>query len=373
MIEIIQQNPTIQFIKNHSIVTCALIACFLAMVYWGLIASDRYISEAHVIIQNTDLVGTESFDFSSLISDSGAKNSPDQLLLRDYLLSLDMLKKLDKDLDLRSHYSDSSKDIFSRMWLKDDTLEEFYEYYLTRVAIEFDDYSGILVIKAQAFSPKIAHDIAAILVQEGELFMNTMAKSLAEEQVRFLENELVTLTDSTMDARQKVLNFQNKYGLVSPQSTVENVSTIVNKMEAELSQLQTKRAAMLSYLMPKSPNINELNIQINAIEKQLAKEKDKLTSPNKNTLNRTIEEYQRLQMNAEFAQEIYKTALISLEKGRFEASRTLKKMSILQKPNLPEYPLEPSRLYNTAVFVIITLLVSGIVNLLLAIIRDHQD
>lgn len=373
MIEIIKQNPTVRFIKNHPIVAGALTACILAIVYWGIVASDRYISEAHVIIQNTDLVGTESFDFSALIGDSGAKNNPDQLLLRDYLLSVDMLKKLDKDLDLRSHYSDSSKDIFSRMWSTDDTMEEFYDYYLTRVSIEFDDYSGVLIIKAQAFNPKMAHDIAAILVQEGEQFMNAMAKSLAEEQVRFLETELVNLTDSTMEARQQVLNFQNKYGLVSPQTTAENVSTIVNKMEAELSDLQTKRAAMLSYLMPNSPNINELNIQIKAIEKQLAKEKDKLTSPSKNTLNRTIEEYQRLQMNAEFAQEIYKTALISLEKGRFEASRTLKKMSILQKPNLPEYPLEPSRLYNTVVFIIVTLLVSGIINLLLAIIRDHQD
>jgi capsular polysaccharide transport system permease protein len=373
MIERIQQNPVLVLCKKHPIFAAGIVASILATFYWGLIASDRYISEAHVIIQSTDLVGTESVDLSSLISDSGAQNRPDQLLLRDYLMSLDMLKTLDKELDLRSHYSDSSIDIFSRMWFKDESLEKFYEYYLSRVSVEFDDYAGILVIKAQAFNPKMAHAIATILVNEGEQFMNSLAKDLASEQVQFLEKELIKLTQDTMDARQKVLNYQNQHGLVSPQSTAENVSGIVNKLEGELSTLQTKRAAMLSYLMPNSPNISELNMQIAAVEKQLTKEKSKLTSPNKKTLNRTIEEYQRLQMNAEFAQEIYKTALVGLEKGRFEASRTLKKMSILQTPSLPEYPLQPRRIYNTVVFILLALLLAGIAHLLTAIIRDHKD
>ena len=359
--------------NQQLVFTCALIASLLAIVYWGIIASDRYISEAHVIIKSTDLVGSQSVDLSGLLGNTGTNDKPDQLLMRDHLLSVDMLKKLDKELKLREHYSNPKFDFFSRMAAKDVSLEEFYEYYLLRVSVEFDDYSGVLVINAQAFDAKMAHAIAAMLVREGELFMNLMARSLAQEQVEFLENELEKITQNTMAARQKVLNFQNLHGLASPQSEAENVTGIVNKLESSLSELQTKRAAMLSYLMPNSPNVAELNMQISAIEKQLSKEKGKLTSPNKNTLNRTIEEYQRLEMNAEFAQEIYKTALIGLEKGRFEASRTLKKMSVLQEPTLPEYPLEPRRFYNMIVFIIMTLVIAGITLLLRAIILDHKE
>ncbi|MBK8814472.1 MAG: chain-length determining protein [Methylococcaceae bacterium] len=368
-----QQNPLIVSLKRHPIFACAIVASILAVIYWGLIASDRYISDAHVMIQSTDLVGSESVDLSGLLGNTGGNNKPDQLLLRDYLLSVDMLKKLDKLLNLREHFSDPKIDIFSRMWAKDVSLEEFYEYYLSRVSVEYDDYSGVLVINVQAYNPKMAHDIATILVSEGELFMNTMARNLAKEQVDFLQSELQQITENTMEARQQMLTFQNAHGLASPQSTAENVSGIVNNLEAQLSEIQTKKSAMLSYLMPSSPNVAELNIQISAIEKQLAKEKDKLTSPNKKTLNRTIEEYQRLEMNAQFAQEIYKTALIGLEKGRFEASRTLKKMSILQEPTLPEYPLQPRRIYNMIVFIIFTLVIAGIAQLLAAIIRDHKE
>lgn len=362
-----------ELLTQHKIFACAVIASLLAVIYWGFMASDRFISESHAIIQSTDLVGSESVDLSGLLGNTNSNEKPDQLLLRDYLLSVDMLKKLDKKLNLREHYSNPKWDILSRMWAKDEPLEEFYNYFLTRVSVEYDDYSGILLINAQAYDPKMAHAITSMLVTEGEQFMNAMAKNLAKEQVDFLENELQQLTTNTMDARQKVLNFQNAHGLASPQNTAENLTSIVNKMEAELSELQTKRAAMLSYLMPTSPNIAELNMQISAIEKQLQKEKGKLTSPNKNTLNRTIEEYQRLEMNAEFAQEIYKTALVGLEKGRFEASRTLKKMSILQQPTLPEYPLQPHRLYNIIVFIIFSLVIAGIAHLLAAIIRDHKE
>jgi hypothetical protein len=32
----------------------AFVASLAAIVYWGVIASSRYVSEAHVIVQNTD-------------------------------------------------------------------------------------------------------------------------------------------------------------------------------------------------------------------------------------------------------------------------------------------------------------------------------
>ena len=47
-------------------------------------------------------------------------------------------------------------------------------------------------------------------------------------------------------------------------------------------------------------------------------------------------------MNAEFAQDVYKTALIALEKGRIEATRTLKKVSVLQAPTVGLAPWSPA-------------------------------
>lgn len=349
----------------------AFFASLLAALYWGLIASDRFVSEAHVVIQSTDLGAGPTVDFTSLLG--GVGGGSEQLLLRDHLLSVDMLNKLDARLNLRAHYSDWRRDPLSRLWWGDVPVESFHRHYLSRVTAEMDDYAGVLVIKAQAYDAETAHAITAMLVEEGERYMNAMAHRLAEEQVAFLERQVADMSGRAMQARQALLDFQNERGLASPQSTAENVAGIVNRLEAQLTELQTRRSAMQGYLMPDSSNLVELDLQIAAIEKQIAREKGRLASPAGKALNRTVEEYQRLQLDAEFAQDIYKSALVALEKGRIEATRTLKKVSVLQSPTMPQYPLEPQRLYNIVVFVLVALLIAGVVHLIAAIIRDHKD
>lgn len=360
-------------LRRHPILGGAAVAALLSVLYWAVIASDRYISEAHAIIQSTDLASGQTMDLGSLLGAATGGNRTDQLLLRDHLLSVDMLQKLDAKLGLRAHYSDRRRDPLSRLWAPDASLEKFHDHYLSRVSIEFDDYAGVLVIAAQAYDAATAHAITAALVAEGERFMNELAHQLAREQVGFLKQEIEQISAATMAARQAMLSFQDRHGLVSPEATTENVAGIVNGLEAKLADLQTSRAAMLGYLMPDSANIAELNLQIGAVERQIAREKARLTSVSGKTLNRTVEEYQRLKMAAEFSQDIYQTALVALEKGRFEAARTLKKMSILQSPTRPEYALEPRRLYNSTVSLLAILLTAGILQLLAAIIRDHKD
>ena len=72
-----------------------VVFALLATAYWSLIASDRYVSEANVIIRKTDSVSVPSIDISMLVSGVGGVDRTEQLLLREYLLSVDMLKKID--------------------------------------------------------------------------------------------------------------------------------------------------------------------------------------------------------------------------------------------------------------------------------------
>jgi capsular polysaccharide transport system permease protein len=358
---------------RHRTLSVALLACILAVIYWGIIASDRYVSEAQIIIQRTDLASSQAMDFGSLLTGTGGGSRTDQLLLRQHLLSIDMLSKLDAKLNLRAHFSDTQHDPWSRMWSKDTPIERFYRYYLSRVSIEFDDYAGVLIIQAQGYDPETAHAITSMLVEEGERTMNDMAHRLAQEQVAFVERQVAQSSDRFQKARQAVTAYQNQKGLVSPQSAAENLATVINRLEAQRSELQTRRSALLGYLSPQAAGVVEVDLQIAAIGKQIAGEQARLTGPRGKTLNSTVEEFQRLQMAADFAQDVYKTALIALEKGQVEATRTLKKVSVLQAPTLPQYPLRPQRIYNSIVFILVALLLAGVVHLLAAIVRDHKD
>lgn len=357
--------------RRHPILVVALVSSLLVAVYWLLVASDRYVSEAHVIVQRADLPGGQSMEMSGVLAGVlGGTNHADQMLLRDYLLSVDMLHKLDAKLKLREHYRNHG-DLLSRLWRNE--LEWFHRHYLGRVDAYFDERSGILNLSAQAYDPKTAQAIVAMLVEEGERFMNGLAHALAEEQVRFLEKQVTQMKDRALKARQEVLAYQNRRGLISPQASAESLTVTLAQFEGKRIELEAQRGALQSYLVPSHPSIVQLDQQIAAIVRQIDNEKAKLVAPSGKALNRAVEEFQRLEFEATFAQEVYTSALAALERGRVEAARTIKKVAVVQTPTLAEYAQQPRRYYNAAAFALVALLLAGIAHLIAAIIREHKD
>lgn len=358
-------------VRKHPLLVVSVLVIALAIVYWGLLASDRFVSETHVVVDRTDLQPSAGMDFASLVT--GGRSNHDMLLLRDHLRSIDILQKLESRLKLRAHYSDKQRDLLSRMWFRDASQEFFHQHYLSRTSIEVDELAGILRIRAQAYDAITAQAIANTLISEGEAFMNEMAHRLAREQVSFLEQQVSKSGDQALQARRSLIEYQNKTGLISPQAKAESLVAIAGRMEAQISELKARRAAMLGYLSPQAPDVAQLNLQIAALERQLVEDQGRLASPKGGILNKQVEEYQRLEFGATFAQDVYRTSLVALERGRVEAGRTLKKVSVVQSPTLAEYPLEPRRIYNIIVFALTVLALAGIAHLLAAIVRDHQD
>jgi capsular polysaccharide transport system permease protein len=348
----------------------AVLFIVASTLYWGFFAADRYVSESHVIVENLQGPASAPTDLSSLIT--GGNAPKDILLLRDYLLSADMLRKLDADLNLREHYN-GSYDVLSRMVSKDVAFEWFLRHYQGRVSVDYDEYAGLLVIKAQAYSPEMAHAIGTTLVREGERFMNELAHKLAFEQVAFAEREVEAANKRVVATRQSVLAYQNVHGLVSPSAAVESMSAVAAQLEGELARLEARRNALQSYLTPTAPDVVQVDSQVRAVQRQLKAVSSRLASSKGESLNRVAEEYERLAMEAGFQQDVYKTALSALERSRVDATRTLKKVSVLQAPTRPESALEPRRIYNITIFALATLLLTGIAHLLLAIVREHRD
>lgn len=349
-----------------------LFLSLLTTCYW-LFSSDRYVSEGIVIVQNTEQVSAPSIDLMTMLGSAITANSSDQLLLREHLLSVDMLNKLDNALDLRSHYSDSCWDFASRLWFKDASIEWFHRHYLSRVSVEYDDYAGVLRISAQAYDAKTAKAIADMLVSEGERFMNAMGHALAKTQVEFLEKQVALAHAQVLQASKALLEFQNQKGLVSPKATVESIHSIIGKLEGQRTELQTQLASLPRNLDSNHPTRNTLQQSIAAVERQIAEEQAKLASTSGSPLNTLMEKEQLLQLDLTFKQDLYKTSLVALEKGRMDAARALKHVSVLQTPVLAEYAWQPRRIYGVIVTLCVTLLVLGIMNLLKAVILDHVD
>lgn len=345
------------------------IGAILFCCYW-LFSSERYVSKASIIIQNTDQAGGAEMPLLNAMASFAPR---DQLLLQAHLLSVDMLEKLDKELDLRSHFSDSSHDIASRMWFHDASIEWFHRHYLGRVNVFVDSSDGVLQIITQAYSAKMAHDITAMLVSEGEKYMNELSHRLARTQVEFLETQVEKAQTAMRKANDDLIAFQNQKGLLSPKVKVENLHKLIARLEEQRTSLQTQLAALPKALDRSHPTRRSILQSLQAVEKQIQDEQSRLASEEGSSLNTLVEEEQRLELEAKFQQDLYKSALAALERGRMDAARTLKKVSIIQSPTVPEYPWEPRRIYGIISTLCVSVLLLGVLYMLRSIILDHVD
>ena len=357
------------FIKKQPHWALALAAIIAVSFYWFAWAADRYVSRATVVLESPQIAAPE-FSFTSLIKGGGGHG--DLLLLREHLLSVDMLNKVQAELPFREHYSENG-DLFSRLADAETPIEELHKYYQKRISVELDEYAGVLNIEVQAFTPEFAHNLAQLLLNAGEAHMNDMGQRLAEEQVRFLERQVERLETRLDETRAALLAYQNEHGLISPIHTVESLNQVVGTLEGELARMQARYSAAQSYQSTRSAELVRINSEINALKKQIGKEQNRLAKETGNALNSISADYQTLELKAQFAQQTYSSALAALENTRIEAARKLKQVSVLQSPLLPEYATKPDRLYNASVFAIVTLFLTFIANMMMLIIRDHRD
>ena len=358
-------------IKNNPVFLLAILAMIVAIIYWGFLVKERYVSKANIVLQTPDIAPPE-LSFSSMMAGASATNTADLLYLREYLLSVDVLKSLDKKLDLRGHYASNEIDMFNRL---DATapIEFFHDYYLSKISVVLDSYSNVLIVSTSAYTANMAHSITSNLLKLGEQHMNKMGQRLANEQLTFIEKQVDELALKLEAAQQELLKYQDEQGLISPTQTTESLFTITAQLNAELIKLKAEKSALSSVMSANSPEVKRITNNIKALESQIKLEQSKMTGQGKTTLNKASADYNALLLKAQFAQEIYSNALATLEATRVEAARKLKQVSILQSPSQPEYPVEPDRVYNITISIILILLLSVILGLMLAVIRDHKD
>lgn len=352
-----------------------LISLFLIIavnVYWGVVATDRYVSKSYVVLQSPDIAPPD-FSFSAMISGGSSNDTADLLLLREYLMSMDMLKKLDDELNLRRHFSNNNIDYLSRLRDMDLPVEHFHDYYLERINIRLDDYSGVLIVEASVFEAEMAKKIVARLLQYGEKHMNEMGQRLASEQVAFIESQVEALRTRLIEANKSVLDYQNKEGMISPSDMAMNMGVIIAQLSSELVTLKAKRSVLRSYQSTNSPEVVNIESQIRSLEQQIQKEQSKLTSHKGDALNKVSLEYEGLKLQAQFAQELYANSLATLEATRVEAARKLKQVSVISAPNLPEYAIEPNRSYLMALYTIVILIISLLIGMIVTVVNDHKD
>jgi capsular polysaccharide transport system permease protein len=348
-----------------------VMACFaIAVIYFGFIASDRYVSRADIVVKQSDQIKMLPDALSML--GLGGSNHEDVLIIQDYLKSADLLDKLDKELGLKAHYQSHNVDFFSRL-PGNVSREDFLKYYRNHLSLRLDDLSGVLTIEFQAFDPAYGQQVVGVMLEESEGFINKLGHQVALEQLAFVEKEVDRSYQRLQSEKAKVLEFQNTHHLISPESSSTARMGVVSQIEAQLAQQQAQLKQYQSYMKENAPSVVSVQARVDALTAQLAQEKSKLTGVDKNAMNEVTASYMDVETEATLAADLYKTGLISLEQARIEAYRKLKHLLIVSQPTLAQDAEYPRRLYNLLTTGVLLCLLYGLIIMGLATLREHQD
>ena len=352
-------------------ICCVLIPILVIVFYLFSIAKDRYESSSVLLVKQ--VADTEVSQASGLGALFGVSNTSreDSQILKEYITSRDMVEALDKQLNLRKAFSSVDDPVFALS--KDASVEELVKYFNKRITVELDDQTMMLHVSDQAFSPEFSLLLNRAILKQSDDFINNVSKTIAEEQQTFAQKQFLDATAQLDQARQAVLEYQNKNEIFDPQLQAQAVATLVAGLQGNLAQLKTEERTLLSYLTPDAPQVIAIRSQIESVEEQIKNESAKLTSPSNLKLNKNVADFDALKAQVEFATDVYKISLASLEKARLEASRKLKKLVVIAAPQLAQDALYPRKIYISVTSFILLNILFGIGLLIHSIIREHRE
>ncbi len=309
----------------------------LAIVYYGLIASPIYVSHSSFVIKSPSTKAAPSLSLANIVQTAGLSAGQEQTKeVLQYVRSRDALKDLQKHTNVRTKYSDRGGDFLTRFPAPfiAPTFENFYKYYGSMVGADLDAESGLAVLEVRAFSPADAHEINARLLELSEALVNRLnqraeGRAIAEAQQRVLQAE-----ERVRNARVELAEFRNRQELIDPTRQAAGVLEVSNKLVAEQAALQAQ-LDLMQRVAPRNPSIPALRNRIAALGQGVATQTGRAVGTPTGIASK-LSNYEKLNVEQEFATQTLTAANLALEQARTEAQKQQFYLERVVEPNKPD-------------------------------------
>lgn len=357
---------------NRLFLASVVAPTLLATVYFGLVASDVYISESRFVVRSPERQSTSGFGL--LLKGAGfSRSQDDSYTVQDFMLSRDALQALKEKLDVDKSYSSSSIDPFSRFagldW--DSSFEALHRYYQKKIDIQLDSASSISTLTVRAFSPEDAVRINEQLLEMSEALINQLNERGRQDMIRFASSEVAEAEKKAKAAALVLSNYRNQKGVIDPerQSTIQLQQ--VAKLQEELISAKAQLAQLRSFTKD-NPQIPALQKRIDTLQSEIEGENNKVAGGERSLANKAAD-YQRLQLERDFADKQLASTMATLEQARNDAIRKQLYLERIVQPSKPDKAMEPRRIRGVIATFLLGLIAWGVLTMLIAGVKEHQD
>jgi capsular polysaccharide transport system permease protein len=348
-----------------------LLPSALATIYYVGVASPQFESHATFTVQSSEQ--RPGLGVGGLLAGlaEGSGGGHDALVVRDYLLSRDMLARLDKERGFIAHYKSRGADFISRL-KADASFEQAYEYFGNKVTCDYDQVSGAVTVHVRAFSPEQAANISAAILSYSEEMVNKLSDRERRDRTGYAEAGVKRAEERLTAARKAIFGLQQQHSEFNPLATATSLMSIRTGLEAELAKARAEVMQLRSYMQEDAPQLRAANEKVKAISAQVAGESRRLVDPAKpGGLNSAFSEFEGAMVEKEFAQKAYESSMATLEVARADASRQHRYVAIIAAPSKPDEATYPHRIRSVLTSFLVCFLLWGTITMMTAAVREH--
>ena len=344
----------------------------IAAIYFLLIASPRYVSEAKFVVRSVN--SGQVSPLGMVLQGVGLSPAQtDAFAVHDYIMSPVGLRDLRRRFDMRAVMGPRSADIFSRYprpgeKLTDEGMRKAFRRFVT---VGYDSTTGMSTLRVEAFRPEDAQAVNAALLVGGEQLINRLNDRAARSAITEAEANRDLAQTRLAEAQQQLTAFRNREQFIDPARTATEGAQLIGGLMATLAQLRAERAQLVAEA-PQSPQLSALDGRIRAYQNQIAAERARLAGAS-DSLAPKISVYENLMMAREFADKELAQATTALVSAQQEARRQRLYLEQVVPPSLPDQAIAPRRWLAVLTVFLATLLAYGVGWLIWAGIREHRQ
>ncbi len=357
---------------NRLFLLTVALPTLVSVIYFGLIASDVFISESRFVVRSPQKPAATGL--GAILQGAGfSRSQDDTYTVHDYIQSRDALKQLEMQFALSKAFGTDQVDRVSRFAGidPDNSFEALHRYYQKRVSLTVDSTSSITVLRTSAFNAKDAHRINEKLLELSEELVNKLNERGRQDMIRFAATEFAAAEQNAKAATLAVSTFRSAKGVFDPERQSALQLQLVSKLQDELIATKTQ-LAQIRDLTRDNPQIPSLQKKLDTLQVEINSETAKVAGGDRSLSSKSAD-YERLVLERAFADKQLAAAFTALEQARNEAQRKQLYLERIVQPSMPDMSVEPKRLRGILATFVLGLMSWGVLSILVAGLREHQD
>ncbi|WP_349957919.1 capsule biosynthesis protein [Rhizobium sp. ZPR3] len=342
-----------------------------SIYYFTCVASDQYQSETRFTVRTS----TPALGSNQLTKVTGlppAQIVQNTLIVTNFIKSKDMVTALEERVDFQKIYGNESIDRIARL-KKDASSEKLLNYWEDMVSIKIDANSGIVTVKARAFTAADAQKVLREVVAASEVVVNDVNTRIWRDVIATAQANLDNAKDQLQKARDQLLIARNQTGVLSVEGSSAVITNLISSVQKERIELQQKYDALLGTVSPDAPQMRVLKREIDSRQKQIDQLNNQVAGQNKSEQNLadvSVDMSQR-ELEQSLAEQQFATSMKTLEQVKFVSKQQLLYLDTFLAPSLPDEAEYPQRALWIAGILGVTLLAWGAVFGILANLRSR--